>query len=53
MPKKRLAKKDVSQTAEALVRAATGSEKVRGESLLGSPELRRKLREAKRRIQRP
>ena len=41
--------KDASQTAEELVRAVTGSGKVRGESLLGSPALRKKLREAKER----
>ena len=46
MPKRR-PKKDASQTAVDLVRDVTGGGKVRGESLLGSPALRRKLREAR------
>ncbi len=44
MPKK----KDVAQKTVELVGAALGIKKMRGESLLGSPELRRQLREAKR-----
>jgi hypothetical protein len=50
MPKRRTAKKDTAQTAVALVRDALGMEKMSGESLLGSPALRRKLREAKARL---
>ena len=42
-------KQDANQKAVALVRAVTGTAKMRGESLLGSPALKRKLREAKRR----
>lgn len=49
MPKSRRQRlaPDVSQTAEALVRAITGTERVNGEDLIGSPELKRQLREAK------
>jgi hypothetical protein len=45
MPKK----KDANQTAESLLRAVTGGKRTRGESLLGSPEAKRLLREAKAR----
>ena len=48
MPERRTKKQDASQTAVKLVNAATGSGKMRGESLLGSPALRKKLSEAKR-----
>jgi hypothetical protein len=41
------AKPDVNQRAFAAVQAITGSGPVNGEDLLGSPELRRQLREAK------
>lgn len=45
----RMPKKDANQTAAKLVRAATDTKRVRGESLLGSPEAKRLLREAKKR----
>ncbi|MDR3406614.1 MAG: hypothetical protein P4L99_29280 [Chthoniobacter sp.] len=41
------AKPDVNQTAYALVQAITGADPVKGEDLLGDPELRRQLIEAK------
>ncbi len=52
MPKKptREPKLDASQTALKAVRDTLGIGPMRGESLLGSPELKRKLREAKTRI---
>ena len=51
MPKAaRKTKKDVSQTALKAVRDHLGIGPMRGESLLGSPELKRKLREAKARV---
>ena len=49
MPKKQ-PKPDASQLAVALVNAATDSEPVRGEDLIGDPETRRKFIEAKRGI---
>ena len=48
MPKK----KDANQVAESLLRAATSGKRVRGEDLLGSPEAKRLLREAKARTAR-
>ena len=53
MPKrkpKRKPKPDAAQTALKAVCEAVGIKPMRGESLLGSPELKRKLREAKKRI---
>lgn len=47
MPKKS-SKSDPNQTAAKLVQSATGTNKVRGESLLGSPELKRRFREMKK-----
>lgn len=41
------AKPDANQTAYALVQAITGADPVKGEDLLGDPELRRQLIEAK------
>jgi hypothetical protein len=43
---------DASQEALRQVQEVTDSEPVNGEELLGSPELRRQLREAKERIKR-
>ena len=43
MPKK----KDANQVAESLLRAATRGRRVRGEYLLGSPQAKRLLREAR------
>ena len=44
---KRPRRVDPSVQAEALVRAITGIERQNGEDLLGSPELKKVLREAK------
>jgi hypothetical protein len=46
-PAKRPRRQDVNVTAEALVRAVTGTERANGEEMLESPELKRILREAK------
>ena len=48
MPKRSTKKQDAMQNALALIRAVTESGQMRGESLLGSPALRKKLREANR-----
>ena len=44
------AKQDANQQASKLVQAVTDTKKLRGESLLASAALRRKLRRAKRRV---
>lgn len=46
MPKKQ-PKPDANQLVAALVNAATDSEPVRGEDLIGDPDTRRKFLEAK------
>lgn len=45
--KRPTANPDANQTAYALVQAITGADPVKGEDLLGSPELRKQLLEAK------
>lgn len=50
MPKRKLTPRDTNETAAALVQKVTGSKPVRGEDLLGSEELKRKFREAKKRL---
>ena len=47
MPTRRPSR-DFSQTAVKAVREITGTGKVNGEDLLGSPELKRQFREVKR-----
>ena len=47
-PQRKSLPRDANQTAAALVRKVTGSGPVRGEDLLGSEELKRQYREAKR-----
>jgi len=47
--RKRKPHPDANQTAATLVRKVTGTKAPRPEDLLGSPELQRKYREAKRR----
>jgi hypothetical protein len=44
---KRPRRRDVNVTAEALVRAVTGTERANREDRLDSPELKKMLREAK------
>ena len=47
--RKRKPRPDANQTAVALVRKVTGSAPMTAEDLLGSEELKRKYREAKKR----
>lgn len=47
-----MSERDASQEALRQVEEVTESEPVNGEELLGSPELRRQLREAKERLKR-
>ena len=42
-------RKDTNEQIAELLRAVTGTKNPRGEDLLGSPELKRQLREAKAR----
>lgn len=42
--------KDANEQISDLVQAITGTKKPHGEDLLGSPELRRQLREAKKKL---